>query len=166
MTLSISTISVSNGEILFIKGANGSGKTTLLKKIATQYAPQCHYIGHKNAIKPLLTVSENCQYHTTFSQIEIKKALVTLGLTPYANQLTKNLSWGQQRRLALARVLLSKQNLWILDEPEAGLDHKARETLAQMINQHLDSAGQVVIATHGDQIQSLIKTQKIREIIL
>ena len=60
------------------------------------------------------------------------------------------LSAGQKRRLALARLLAAPRPLWLLDEPEAGLDAANRERLAHAVSAHQAGGGIAVIATHGD----------------
>ena len=58
------------------------------------------------------------------------------------------LSAGQRRRVALARLLVSRRPLWLLDEPTAALDSASRALLAGLMNEHLAAGGLIVAATH------------------
>ena len=179
---------LNQGELLHLKGHNGSGKTTLIRTLCglleaaegtilwhdnpiqnnSDYFQNLLYLGHKNAIKDDLDCVENLQFNCALSghSINEKKALQALkkiGLKGHESLFAKVLSQGQQRRLALARLLLSKQSLWILDEPLTALDKAAIALLEATISQHLKQQGMVILTTHQD---TLIPQQNIKTLEL
>ncbi|MDH5647717.1 MAG: ATP-binding cassette domain-containing protein, partial [Candidatus Heimdallarchaeota archaeon] len=85
---------------------------------------------------------------TPVSEDDAWESLVKIGLGGREDLPTKVLSQGQKRRVALARMLLSKAPLWILDEPFTALDVKAVAELEDVIATHLDNEGMVVLTTH------------------
>jgi heme exporter protein A len=160
---------VGAGETLLVTGANGAGKTTLLRTIAGFAAPaagrvaleggeadrtlseQCHFVGHANAIKGGLTVVENVRFWSGFlgqDPSNVDAALQLFGLAALRDIPAAYLSAGQKRRLGLARLLVTKRPIWLLDEPTSSLDRTAQEALTQVANAHLRDGGIVVAATH------------------
>ncbi|MGH8231113.1 MAG: ABC transporter ATP-binding protein, partial [Steroidobacteraceae bacterium] len=79
---------------------------------------------------------------------EIAAALARTGIAEAAEQPVRQLSAGQRRRVALARVLLGGGALWVLDEPGSNLDAPGRALLQALVAQHLHDGGTAVIATH------------------
>jgi heme exporter protein A len=77
-------------------------------------------------------------------------ALETVGLAPIAWLEAGNLSAGQTRRLALARLLVGERPVWLMDEPTAALDAAGEALVARLIDAHLDAGGSALIATHHD----------------
>lgn len=165
------SFSVVAGEMLVLKGPNGAGKTTLLRTIAGLSVPlsgsirleggddearvgeQAHWVGHANAIKSALTVIENVRFWSSYldgdaSSTEL--ALAALGLVDLADIPAGYLSAGQKRRLGLARLLVAKRPLWLLDEPTVSLDVNHRDRLAALMRAHLAGGGLIVAATHLD----------------
>lgn len=168
--------SLSDGELLHLKGANGTGKTTLLRALSgllrpvegdilldqrslfkhrDEYFAQITYLGHLNGIKGDLTTYENIQLHAdlngiAISQSEVDNALQALGLLSRAELPVKVLSQGQQKRVALARLLVMKRRLWLLDEPFVALDVKAVDWLQQIIGNQLKNNAMVVLTTHQE----------------
>ena len=104
--------------------------------------------GHADAIKAGLTVTENL--HFAANGHPIGPALAALGLADLADLPARMLSAGQRRRLALARLPLSRSPLWLLDEPTLGLDTASLGLLAELLAGHRASGGGVVTATHQD----------------
>lgn len=172
------------GELLHVKGANGSGKTTLLRTVCGLSLPesgeiqwggllirkqgdlfrdQLTYIGHQNGVKDDLTVLENLRIATMLSgdrhsEDRLIDALVQIGLGERIDLPAKMLSQGQRRRVSLARLLLSQSKLWILDEPYTALDVAVIAVLQQVIAQHLQSGGMVLLTTHQDvDIEGVVK---------
>ena len=152
---------VFSGEGLHIKGGNGSGKTTLLKillgitsitKGSIEYSNQdlkISYLGHKNAIKHYLTPSQNLQL--LFDDATLSDAfewLEKLGLFQMQDELTANLSFGQQKKLALIRVLAQSPELIVLDEPFVGLDHAASDLLNNFFIQKLSEGTGIILTSH------------------
>jgi heme exporter protein A len=152
------------GEILQIIGNNGSGKTSLLKLVSSLLPVEhgtiaCHtenllYVGHKLGIKLGLTVKENLQevavLYDVFNPLALTQALERFELLPLVDLLCAHLSAGQRQRVALARLLLLKRKLWILDEPYAHLDQNSCETVTQCMDQHCAAGGGVILTTHKE----------------
>lgn len=164
------------GELLHLHGHNGSGKTTLMRTVCGLIAPsagEIHwqgenirkqreefsrdlvYIGHKDAIKADLTGTENlrtaCQLDgNPITEQEAWDALERMGLRGHEDLPARVLSQGQKKRVALARLLLNRSPLWILDEPFIALDKAAVALLESLIQEHLKQGGMVMITTHQD----------------
>lgn len=165
---------VAAGEALIVTGPNGSGKSTLLRVLAGLLAPEsgavrlddttadishprelCHYLGHRNAMKRELTVEENLSFWKSFmgdsvgsSGIGIEEATEALGLGGISHLPFGYLSAGQQRRMAMAKLLVAYRPVWILDEPTAALDAAADRLFAGLVERHLGAGGIVIAATH------------------
>jgi heme exporter protein A len=160
----------SSGEALVVTGRNGAGKTTLLRMVAGLLTPaqgeivldggdpdlslpeQAHYLGHRDAIKPSLSVAENLQFWEAYlgeTPGEVAAALQAVGLIDLAALPAGYLSAGQRRRLSIARLLAAPRPIWLLDEPTAALDSAAQARLADLMRAHLSAGGLVVAATHG-----------------
>lgn len=160
------------GELLQIAGPNGSGKTSLLKLLCGLSPPfageirwlgapargedfrrQLFYLGHQHAVKEELSALENLQISAeladeALSDVEALDALDRIGLAGREHLPAKVLSQGQKRRVALARLLVSKAPLWILDEPLTALDTAAVDLIQARLAAHLASQGSVVLTTH------------------
>ncbi len=170
------------GEGLHIVGKNGAGKTTLLRTLCGLTSPAAGaikwneqnttdfreefcsdllYLGHKNANKTELNCRENLRLALgvqSVSDKEIGDALHEAGLGMLSHLPTRFLSQGQQRRLSLARLLLTDAALWVLDEPYVALDYKAIEWLDSILEHHLNNKGLLVLTSH----QALTMTATIR----
>ena len=156
---------VPDGGALLLLGANGSGKSTLLRVLAGLKRPDAGqiawrgqdvrehpapvaYLGHLDAIKPGLTALENLALAARVGQGSAAAALETVDLAALAELPARLLSAGQKRRLALARLVLSRAGLWLLDEPTLGLDTASVERLGVLLAAHRAAGGVVVTATH------------------
>ena len=161
------------GEALQLEGVNGSGKTTLFQLLTGIYQPSsgqinysgqrlddCRYeylsdvlyIGHQSAVKAALTVEENLRWmspNNTTSE-KIAAALEAVGLSEYAHIQCANLSAGQKRRVALARLMTGQAKLWFLDEPLTSLDKQAVEIIEHSMSQHLNQGGAILFSSHQD----------------
>lgn len=163
-------ICLAPGALLIVKGANGSGKTSLLKILAG-LLPACHgevqwkdkpiaasseflhqltYIGHKNAIKNDFTVRENIRFWAKMSGTEMleKAALRYFQMESMADTPCWQLSAGWQRKVALARLVVSPTPLWLLDEPTNYLDDHSIQLVSELIEARVKQDGIVVVASH------------------
>ena len=155
-------LSVSGGEIWQLVGANGVGKTSLLRGLAgvarlgvtgeIRHAGAFLYLGHASALKSSLSPVDNLRWHpasdVTASVGEICEALAAVNLAGYEYRPTGSLSAGQQRRVALARLLLSDAPLWLLDEPFTALDVAGCEWLEACVRGHVNAGGAAVFTSH------------------
>jgi len=150
------------GGLLLVTGTNGCGKTTLIRVLAgilplsdgqlDNRAQGMAYVGHYLAIKDDLSVTENLRFMRDFlgtSERDVKEVIAEVGLGRVAGQLARTLSAGQRKRCALARLLLSRNELWLLDEPYSNLDTEGVELVDRMLVAHLHAGGAAVLATHG-----------------
>ena len=155
--------SQAKGELCLVTGANGVGKSTLLRTIAGRLPAEsghihcrlpCIYIGHADGLAGAISGKKNLRgwasiYDIEVTDIAINQALTGFDALEFADLPIQILSRGQRRRLALARLLLApKQSLWLLDEPNTGLDTKSQARLESAINRHLTAGGAVIAATH------------------
>ena len=158
------------GELLAVTGRNGSGKTSLLRLIAGLLPPaggslgleggdaeltlaeQAHYLGHRDALKPALSVLENLGFWRDFlggETFDASESLAAVGLAHAAHLPAAYLSAGQRRRLSLARLLTVRRPLWLLDEPTNALDTGGQDMAAGLMREHLARGGLIVAATHA-----------------
>lgn len=160
-------LSVPAGSGLLLRGPNGAGKSTLLLTLAglldplegsvvleghdEDFGPAFHHCGHRNAIRPRLTAVETLEFWCGINgnaAMPVAEALDRVGLARQAKLDAAYLSAGQQRRLALARLLVSARPVWLLDEPTSALDTEGQKLLAGLIGDHLAAGGIAVIASH------------------
>jgi heme exporter protein A len=169
------SFSLEQGESLEVSGANGSGKTSLLRMLCGLLAPaageilwegknisslkeeylkRLAYLAHANGVKAELSATENLRVACGLmggqpaSEEKIHAALERMGLGSCEDSPAKTLSQGQQRRLALARLLVNERALWILDEPLAALDSAAVGLVQSVLGEHLKGGGILVLTTH------------------
>ena len=165
---------LAEGRVLTLTGPNGSGKTTLLRilagltapsagtvrwrdKVMTPFAPamrqEALLSAHVPALKDELTAAENLAIQCalagqTVAPPDLSRALDTVALDAARNLPAGVLSQGQRRRIGLARLMLVRRPLWLLDEPATALDTTALALLARLIGEHTDTGGIVLAATH------------------
>lgn len=176
------------GSISIIRGPNGSGKTSLLKSFATLkrvedgeitwqekniisdkfYLSELCYIGHKLAIKPELSVLENIEIWAGLKDnyILIPAALAFFGLTELIDITAGHLSAGWQKRLALARLIVTNSSIWLLDEPEVNLESEAIKQLLNLIITRANQGGIVIIASHNDFFYQNFQQIFLRDFLL
>ena len=166
---------ICQGEIIYIQGANGSGKTTLLEAIAglsltysgkiywkkqsvisggnDDFYCQSRFLGHKLAIKEVLSPLENLKWRLFLKGQSISKkdclaALNQVGLVDYIDQPSHRLSEGQKQKVTLASLLVGDSQLWILDEPHVLLDKAGWLWLDQCILNFIKTGGAVIMSSH------------------
>jgi heme exporter protein A len=157
------TFSLESGCGLHIKGGNASGKSTLIRMLLGLTSPskgnieyckpslQIAYLGHKNAIKHYLTPMQNLEL--IFQPSELQNAVTwmhSLELTKVQDEITANLSFGQQKKLALIRILANPSDLIILDEPFVGLDNLSRDLLSKFLQKQLLLGTSLILTSHID----------------
>lgn len=166
--------SLQGGELLQLSGRNGAGKTSLLRVLCgltrplegqvlwdgitldkQEEGPVAHlaYLGHHNASKDELSAEENVRMPTAMHGCHVSREeacgmLMRMGLGGLEDLPVKFLSQGQKRRVALARLLLLRRPLWILDEPFAALDVQVIEVLREALEAHLAARGMIILTTH------------------
>jgi len=161
------------GQVLQIKGSNGSGKTTLLRNICglnvgyegaiswygdpitecqEEFYSSLVYIGHRVGVNKVLTPLENLRWSSSLQQVitddELLDALEKVGLRGYEDSQCFTLSAGQQQRVSLSKLLLSKAKLWVLDEPFTTLDAAGVKQLEVLLKTHAGNGGAVMVTTH------------------
>ncbi len=161
-----------SGQVLLLEGKNGSGKTSLLRILCgfreadsgdlhwcgdaindSAFFAQMAYVGHLDGVKKELTVVENLKISLALSspgQYSIAQALNKVHLSGYDEVLVQALSAGQKRRLSLARLLITENVLWILDEPFTSLDKQGIALIETLMSEHCASGGMIVLTSHHD----------------
>lgn len=165
--------SVARGEIVLLQGPNGAGKTSLLKVCAgllpvergtgrvlgidlasgrELIRPRVGLLGHNNGLYSDLTVSGNVRFWATVvgaSGEEVEAAMEMMGLSGrLAGVRVSRLSAGQKRRCALASLIVRRAELWLLDEPHAGLDANGRDEIDAVLVRAAASGATIVLASH------------------
>lgn len=173
--------SVSSGDVLWIQGDNGIGKTTLLEALAGLSRPDAGdvswiddeefrsanniiaYQPHKSFAKATLTAKEDLSFWAQIygSGALTDEALEIVSLSNRHNVPTQNLSAGQRRRLALAKLIISQKPIWIMDEPSAAMDNCGVALIDSLISQHISRGGIAIIASHDFTRKLSAHTRKL-----
>lgn len=163
------TASLRAGGALLVTGRNGAGKSTLLAALAGLLRPsagairltgpgersrrECvHHLGHRDGLKLSLTAAENLAFAARClgsPGATPADALRRVGIAGAADLPVAYLSAGQRRRVTLARLLVAKRPLWLLDEPTTALDRDGQALLLGLLDAHLAEGGMLVAATHA-----------------
>lgn len=164
---------LNSGELLLVQGVNGSGKSSLLRILAglascergaIENKSEIAYLGHLAGIKKGLTVLENIAMQLALVKskqegAEIDLVLKNFGLDHVADRLCHRLSMGQQRKVALAALVLKQKPIWVLDEPFTALDRNTIEVLCRYIKSHLAIGGIIIVASHA--VEGIEASQQI-----
>ncbi len=171
------------GDILQVEGPNGCGKTTLLRIISTALSPTSGqllwhgkdisrhrldylsnllFLGHLPGLKQSLSPEENLLWwrriNANNSQLSNRQVLAKMGLSGYEDVPCYALSAGQQRRAALARLLITEASLWVLDEPFTAIDKQGVVQLEGLLMDHVNKGGVVILSTHQDlRIEGILR---------
>jgi len=162
------------GETLLLEGSNGSGKTSLMKAIVGMieleegeilwagepvrrnrqgFHAALVWMAHRVGFKPDLTLVENLAFERTLRpqrKTDLDEVLERLEIRRLKSLPLRALSAGQQRRVALARMLLSDVPLWLMDEPFTNLDRDGRALVVRLVEEHVSRGGLCVMAAHQD----------------
>ena len=168
------SFTLSAGQAMQIEGDNGSGKTSLLRmvcglaptasgevrwggqaiaEVRHAFSRDLLYLGHSLGLKDELSALENLRAASVLAghpvgHEQALQALQAQGLEARAHLPLRVLSQGQKRRVALARLQLSKARLWVLDEPFVALDTLAVHALQQVLRNHLQQDGLLLFTSH------------------
>jgi heme exporter protein A len=177
------SFSLARGQALHLQGDNGVGKTSLLRivcglspavsgevrwqgrlvrDVATEFRAALFYLGHALSLKENLNALENLMADAAvrghdLSAAQAQAALRRIGLRGREALPVRVMSQGQKRRVALARLMISTANLWVLDEPFVALDPQAVDQLRRVLGQHVAAGGMLLLTSH--QPVSLLDAQ-------
>lgn len=157
------------GEALALTGANGAGKTSLLRALAGFIRPDAgtiafadaesaearrrhiHWLGHLDGLKGARRARDELTFQAHWLGAEtdgVAAAVDVLALQPLLDLEVRQLSAGQRRRLAFARLIATPRPVWLLDEPFAPLDARWRAALGLLMQAHIDKGGSILAAVH------------------
>lgn len=166
-------LDVGRGEVVLLSGHNGAGKTTLLHLCAglipltsgsavvlghdlardrSSVRRRVGLLGHKTFLYEDLSVVENISFWARATGATIEdgmSALDRLGVDPRLHAVTvRSLSAGQRRRVSFASMIARRPELWLLDEPHAGLDQDGRDTVDDLVLEAARSGVTVLFVSH------------------
>lgn len=180
------TMRIERGEIVLLRGPNGAGKTTLLRLCAgllpvergmarvleldltidrDSVRRRVGLIGHTNGSYPDLTVTENVRFWGRTigaTDDEVASAMERMKIDGrLADVPVSRLSAGQRRRTALASLIARRAQLWLLDEPHAGLDAEGRDELDAVLRAAAAAGATIVVASHELERAGSLATRQI-----
>ena len=166
-------LDVDRRRIVLLRGANGAGKTTLLRALAGLVPITAgdavvlgvnlrddrravrHRVGllaHGSGLYDELTVADNVRFWTRAARANIddaEAAMVRLGLDGRLRDVAVGrLSTGQRRRTSLACLLARRPELWLLDEPHAGLDKEGRDIVDSLVRDAASAGATIILSSH------------------
>ena len=168
------SFALESGGLLILEGRNGCGKTSLMRAVAGMLSLEAGqvywddipvekqrqvfhgdlvWLAHRTGLKGDLTLVENLGFERTLraqSERDAEEIYERLGISRLKKLILRSLSAGQQRRVALARMLLADVPLWLMDEPFTNLDREGRKLVMELVEEHLAEGGMCVMAAHQD----------------
>ncbi|MYB04294.1 MAG: heme ABC exporter ATP-binding protein CcmA [Acidimicrobiaceae bacterium] len=166
-------LSVDPGEVVLVRGPNGAGKSTLLHLCAgllplsegrgevlgcdlgadrAAVRRRVGLLGHDTALYGELSPAENLDLWARASRVDAAVVPGVLGRLGVPERLwavpSTRLSAGQRRRVALAAIVVRRPELWLLDEPHAGLDGEGRALVSGLLSEAASAGAAVVLASH------------------
>ncbi|MGH8154715.1 MAG: heme ABC exporter ATP-binding protein CcmA [Rhodanobacteraceae bacterium] len=164
--------SLGPGETVLVEGDNGSGKTTLLRVLAGMLAAtsgdirfggrpasrdsrngRVLLLGHRPGMNESLSARENLEFlaglYGTRDGINAASAMEDVGIGAWLDEPLRTLSAGQKKRVGLARLLLLRGDIWLLDEPYANLDRHGIDLVNRLIARHCGAGGAALVTSHG-----------------
>ncbi len=175
--------SLNNGQVLLLEGKNGCGKTSLLRILCgfrepdagdvfwhdqpvndSEFYQEMGYVGHLDGIKKELTVEENLRMSLALNlsgSYSINQALKKVELEGYNFSYVQSLSAGQKRRVSLARLLITFNILWVLDEPFTSLDRPGIKLIESLMQEHVASGGMIILTSHHELNVTEVPVQRI-----
>lgn len=159
---------------MLLEGRNGSGKTSLMRAIAgmlslekgeicwndipvSRQRQEFHgalvWLAHRTGLKGDLNLVENLRFEASLrpqANVDLDAVCDRLAIARLKRLPLRSLSAGQQRRVALARMLLADVPLWLMDEPFTNLDREGRKLVMELTEDHLLKGGMCVMAAHQD----------------
>jgi heme exporter protein A len=175
------TSTITNHDVVIVRGDNGIGKTSLLEAISglltyssgkikflisekrTSFKNLIAYQPSSSYCKTLLTINEELTFwaniHNNSSLVD--DVLKFVNLQGVFNLQTQNLSTGQRKRLEIAKVIITQKPIWIFDEPYAGMDDNGVELIDTVLKEHISRGGIVILASHKHTKIEKIQTQII-----
>jgi len=168
-------LSVAAGEFVTLLGPNGAGKTTLLRILAALTRPtsgavriaglaparageevrrRVGFLSHRSLLYEDLTAEQNLRFYARMYDLpdegsRVADLLERVGLVARRHDLVHVLSRGMQQRLAIARALLHRPRVLLLDEPYTGLDLSATQVLNGFLAEQVEQGGAVLLTTHN-----------------
>ncbi len=179
-------LQVSQGEIVLLQGPNGAGKTSILRVCAgllpiergsgrvlgidlvaqrDEVRSRVGLLGHSNGLYLDLTVEQNVRFWASMvnaTEEEIVRAMSLMRIDGRLSSVkTARLSAGQRRRCALASLIVRRAEIWLLDEPHAGLDAQGRDELDSVLRNAVSAGATIVLASHEMERASALATRVV-----
>jgi heme ABC exporter ATP-binding subunit CcmA len=179
-------LQVSRGEIVLLQGPNGAGKTSILRVCAgllpiergsgrvlgidlvaqrDEVRSRVGLLGHSNGLYLNLTVEQNIRFWASMvnaTEDEIVRAMSLMRIDGRLSSVkAARLSAGQRRRCALASLIVRRAEIWLLDEPHAGLDAQGRDELDSVLRHAVSAGATIVLASHEMERASALATRVV-----